>query len=1253
MSRRPRPDRPLTRARRRLAMTLAGALLGALVLVPSLHAAESHLDASCESGLLADETSGTGPVSYLGDVFAMADAPARRLQMLAAVEADRQGPAHRYCDTLVRFDNAVTVGAGTTGLGPGDPVSLAVTVDLHGEVSAGYAGPSDPADQRSFIASSLLYASVLLVDPDREVCVPDDGVETCLPTRLASFFAEARRELSGSFGWLGDPDGSLTESYRWSWALTGNRGTRLGDEDQLSSVHCAAWPTQLPCGATTPPPPPPADFEGTRTVLVDTFVGARLELSAVLSVLPQASTGAKAHADFAFGRGLDVEIDPGAGFEGLELTYDLGGDGPLVTISDVEVDEGDEGRAAAAFAVTLSRAVAVPVTVHFATDHGTATGDDYAAAAGTLTFAPGETEQTVTVDVLGDTLPEPDETFFVGLTDPQGSHVADGRGQGTIRNDDGASPTLSVADVAVAEGTGGQTAVELAAVLSAPAGTDVVFDYATADGTATQPADYAAAQGSVTIPAGETRATFTLAVEGDSAIEPDETFAVELLRPRGAQPARLSAAVTITDDDNVCVARLSFDFVEARGCFTREGGAWRSTGDVRINGLDLHPDGEGMSLLIDPAERLIRGFDDDARFEIRAGDFLAGTRAIHWQLPPLGAKERVRVTGLSVWPTDHYTLKGLKVATAMTLEFTRAREAMLTVPVGIPLLKEIKVGDMRFAGEAVLVADDDRGVHSDALRVTARELPVPPVTVKELSLAWDELRDRWEGSATVVVPTPENLSVSAGFAFEQGHFAGASGAVDNLNAPIGGGLYVQAIRFSVSFDPLELGGGIGISAGPVVAGKTAIRVDGDFALRFGDPFALSVSGRLKLVDFQLASAYFRYFSTGTVEFGGSIVLGLPDVEHPAGQPVYLAGALDGWVDGTRGFSAHAVALLRVFGFDVAGAEVLVSSVGLAACGRVTWLEVGFGYRWDTKELELMGPWACSVGAYEPAARAAVRTLAAESAEPVRLTLPRNDGGIVLKLHGDTGAPRVELVGPNGLSVATPAEPGAPLANGDFVVMRDEQGKTTIVAIRRPQGTWTLRQLPGSSVAITGIEQAKVLPEPSVAARVREANGGLELSWKLDPAPGQVVTFVEEGDGVAHVLARTSEARGTRAFEASEGETTDRQLVAVVEQNGIPRGRVVVARFTAPQTEPSGPAARSIRELRREVVRARLPYAIRHDLLASLRQAHRALAKRPPEVATACAALAEFRAALASYAGDSRIPAELAVAWIAKAEAAGC
>jgi hypothetical protein len=78
------------------------------------------------------------------------------------------------------------------------------------------------------------------------------------------------------------------------------------------------------------------------------------------------------------------------------------------------------------------------VTVDFTTGDGTATApSDYAATSGTLTFAPGETAKTVTVQVNGDTRRESNEAFTVNLANATGNAtIADGQAVGTIVNDD-------------------------------------------------------------------------------------------------------------------------------------------------------------------------------------------------------------------------------------------------------------------------------------------------------------------------------------------------------------------------------------------------------------------------------------------------------------------------------------------------------------------------------------------------------------------------------------------------------------------------------------------------------------------------------------------------------------------------------------------------------------------------------------------------------------------------------------------------
>ena len=108
---------------------------------------------------------------------------------------------------------------------------------------------------------------------------------------------------------------------------------------------------------------------------------------------------------------------------------------PSLSVADAEVDEGP--NAALAFAVSLSRAASGPVTVDYATSDVTATaGDDYTAASGTLTFAAGETEKTVSVAVLDDAHDDDGETLTLTLSNPSGAWLSDATATGTIHNDD-------------------------------------------------------------------------------------------------------------------------------------------------------------------------------------------------------------------------------------------------------------------------------------------------------------------------------------------------------------------------------------------------------------------------------------------------------------------------------------------------------------------------------------------------------------------------------------------------------------------------------------------------------------------------------------------------------------------------------------------------------------------------------------------------------------------------------------------------
>ncbi|MGH3082195.1 MAG: beta strand repeat-containing protein [Gaiellaceae bacterium] len=222
---------------------------------------------------------------------------------------------------------------------------------------------------------------------------------------------------------------------------------------------------------------------------------------------------------------------------------------PTLSVNDVSVAEGASGTANAAFTVTLSSPSALGITVVYATADGTATAAaDYEAASGTLTFDPGTTTRTFTVQVKGDTLDEIDETYTVSLSSPTQAAVADALGLGTILDDDTPS-SLAVNDATVIEGNIGSVNATFTVTLNAPSGKAISVDYGTADGTATTPADYTATTGTLTFAAGQTAKTVAVSVNGDSLDEVDETFTLTLASASNATIGDGSGLGTITDND--------------------------------------------------------------------------------------------------------------------------------------------------------------------------------------------------------------------------------------------------------------------------------------------------------------------------------------------------------------------------------------------------------------------------------------------------------------------------------------------------------------------------------------------------------------------------------------------------------------------------------------------------------------------------------------------------------------------------------
>jgi len=233
---------------------------------------------------------------------------------------------------------------------------------------------------------------------------------------------------------------------------------------------------------------------------------------------------------------------------------------PILLVNDVSITEGNAGTSPATFTVALSAPSGKTVTVDWANADDSATQpSDYAAGTGTLTFAPGDTSESIVVTVNSDVADEVDETFGVALSNPGNATISDGSGVGTITDDD-AAPTLSVNNVSlVAEGHFGTTTATFTVTLSAASGRTVTVSWATADDMAIQPADYTDSSGLLTFVPGDTSETFGVTVNGDIIAELDETFRVVLTNPSNATLGDAQGLGTITDDELLPVIDIDID----------------------------------------------------------------------------------------------------------------------------------------------------------------------------------------------------------------------------------------------------------------------------------------------------------------------------------------------------------------------------------------------------------------------------------------------------------------------------------------------------------------------------------------------------------------------------------------------------------------------------------------------------------------------------------------------------------------------
>ncbi|WP_254171998.1 FG-GAP-like repeat-containing protein [Planktothrix agardhii] len=268
-----------------------------------------------------------------------------------------------------------------------------------------------------------------------------------------------------------------------------------------------------------------------------------------------------------------------------------------ISIKDTQIIEGDNGKKLAKFTVSLNTKVNQKVEVSYATINGTAkVGEDYQRTQGKLTFKPGETRKTINVPVFGDTKLEANETFKLLLSKPKNAQLGKKQAIGSITNDDLAK--ISIKDTQIIEGDDGKKQAKFTVSLNTKVNQKVEVSYATSDGTAKLGEDYQRTNGKLTFQPNQTQKTIIVPILGDTLDEDDETFFLNLSKPKNADLGDKRAIGKITDNDTgsdkpgdsfktaVNLGKVKQEIIRDDDIGFLEGGSYRDTDDYYRFQLD-------------------------------------------------------------------------------------------------------------------------------------------------------------------------------------------------------------------------------------------------------------------------------------------------------------------------------------------------------------------------------------------------------------------------------------------------------------------------------------------------------------------------------------------------------------------------------------------------------------------------------------------------------------------------------------------
>lgn len=602
------------------------------------------------------------------------------------------------------------------------------------------------------------------------------------------------------------------------------------------------------------------------------------------------------------------------------------------------------------------------------------------------------------------------------------------------------------------------------------------------------------------------------------------------------------------------------DAIAEAGCFLRDprnptGGAAVIQGEIRLNGLEIIPDA-GVQITIDPRQHTINS-TGQVRVILRApgiGDITLfhGTLNISLQ-GDLADAGQTLFDFSSATASD---LEGFPFDASIDVKI--AHDAVV-IPVSLKLPSYM--GGV--TGSATLLASNATGFELTSLHIGVPDLVLGALEIRNLSIDYTQAGDVWTGSAMLNIPAGSPyFMIAVAVRFDHGDFTMGS---FNVNVPYPGipifaDTYLNGFGGGFDIHPKsrEFDGSVSIGAIPLDPPNYTVTVTGTVKITFIDngPVVLEVDGAGSVHGLQIATAKLLFQTNGYFEVDGNL-----DVDLGVAG---LQASLTAFADlPAKEFSAQIKGSVDIAGYSAIGAQGIISTKGVAACGTYLGATIGIYYAWGQTPSAGFG---CDVSPYvvKPVsiaqafgARAPVFTAAAKVASAV----PFED----LAVTGSGAPPSVVLRGPGGQTITpvTVVNGVAPSPTAAAIALPDTGDDTTYVMIRQPAaGTYTVTAAAGSA-AITSLKEAHGYAPPAVHAQISGQGNRRTLTYSLRTHAGMSVSFIERGKGEYHALGSARAARGKLHFVPGAGPAGARTVDALISEAGVPRETIKVATYRAP------------------------------------------------------------------------------------------